>query len=96
MAVPAATPVTTPEAFTVAMPVLRLLHTPDGVASARAVVLFTHTLRAPVMGEDAGSGFTVTVIVLRVALQLFELLMITDTLSPLASVLFVYVDEAPF
>ncbi len=58
--VPPETPVATPDPFMVATAVLLLLHTPPGVTSAKAVVLLTHTLKVPVMGETTGNGFTVT------------------------------------
>ena len=49
-AVPAATPVTTPVAeFTVAIPVLPLLHVPPLVALLNVVVLPTHTVAVPVV-----------------------------------------------
>ena len=56
VAVPADTPVTSPVADTVAVPVL--LHVPLPVASVSAVVDPAHTLKVPVMA--AGVGFTVT------------------------------------
>ena len=46
MAVPAATPLTTPAEETVAIPVALLLHVPPVVASARAVVLPEQKLTA--------------------------------------------------
>ena len=57
--VPAVAPVTTPVPVPiVATAVLLLLHTPNGVVLARAVVALIHTLVVPVM--DAGNGLTVT------------------------------------
>lgn len=62
VAVPAATPVTTPLLETVAIPVAELLHTPEGVASVNAVVLPTHTVLVPPIDAGvAGSELTVTV-----------------------------------
>ena len=59
LTVPAATPVTTPVLFTVAVAVLALLHEPPVVVHARVVVVPGHTLAVPVM--VAGVWFTVTV-----------------------------------
>jgi hypothetical protein len=60
-AVPALTPVTTPpEAVTVAVPVLPLLHAPPPDASLRSVVRPMQMLAVPVMGS--GTGFTVSVL----------------------------------
>ena len=60
---PAATPVTTPvPLLTVANDVLLLLQVPSGVASLSAVVKPAHTLVVPVIA--AGSGFTVTTLVM--------------------------------
>jgi hypothetical protein len=50
VALPAALPVTVPEASTDATVVLELLHAPPGVALNRAVVPVAHTLNVPVMG----------------------------------------------
>jgi hypothetical protein len=58
--VPAATPVTTPEADTVAREVLLEDHVPPEVASERAVVDPTHTVLVPVMPATVGRAFTVT------------------------------------
>ena len=41
------------------MAVLLLLHTPDGVESARGVVNPLQTVIVPVMGATTGSGLTV-------------------------------------
>ena len=62
MAVPAETPVTTLEEFTVAMALLLLLHVPLVVPSPRVVVDPAHTVVVPVMAN--GIGFTVIVNVL--------------------------------
>ena len=58
--VPKDKPITTPEAFIVATVVLLLLHEPLGVASANVVVLFSHTLVAPVIGATINAVFTST------------------------------------
>jgi len=58
---PETTPVTTPEEFTVAVPVLLLLHVPPVVVSPKAVVAPWHTFVMPVI--DAGTGLTVTMVV---------------------------------
>src|SRR5437868_1617090 len=60
VAVPAAAPVTTPEIPTGATAVALLLHEPLGVASLSDVVLPSHTVVAPMIGERA---LTVTVTV---------------------------------
>lgn len=54
---PAAIPVTTPLASTVATAVLLLTHVPPGVALFSTVIAPSHTFIRPVMGE--GSGLTV-------------------------------------
>ena len=62
LAVPAATPVTTPvPLITLAIPALLLLHVPLVVISVRLVVAFTHRLAVPVMGDGVGVKFTVLV-----------------------------------
>ena len=58
VAVPAATPVTTPDAVTVATPVLLLVHVPPAVASVSGVVNPTQTDNVPVIA--GGKGLTVT------------------------------------
>ena len=64
VAVPAATPVTTPLLETVAIPVAELLQTPDGVASVNAVVLPTQTVLVPPIDAGvAGSGLIVNAFV---------------------------------
>ena len=55
--------VTTPVALTVATAGVALLHTPDAVALARAVVEPTQTLAVPVMLATTGRALTVTVAV---------------------------------
>jgi len=47
--VPAETPVTTPDASTVAFAVLLLLHVPPATLLAKVVVLPEHTLAVPVI-----------------------------------------------
>ena len=53
---PAPTPVTTPEAFTVAMDGVTLLHTPPVVTSDNDVVLPAATERVPVIAEGAAGA----------------------------------------
>ena len=57
-AVPAATPLTTPPVPTVAIPVLVLLHVPDGVPLESIVVVAGQRVSIPVLA--AGVVFTVT------------------------------------
>ena len=52
--VPAATPVTIPVLFTVAIAVLLLLHTPPAVALLNVVVEPTQALVVPVIGLTVG------------------------------------------
>jgi hypothetical protein len=59
VAEPAVTPVTTPEAFTVALALL-LLQTPPEVVFDNCVVVPATTLVLPVIAETAGFVFTVT------------------------------------
>jgi len=61
VAVPAATPPTTPLEFTVATAALLLLHTPPDVASLSVVVRPEQTVSVPVM--DAGVGVSTTAVV---------------------------------
>ncbi len=61
IAVPVATPVTTPEADTVAIAGTVLLHMPPGVALDNVSEPPTQTLPLPVMGD--GPAFTVTTMV---------------------------------
>lgn len=64
VAVPGATPVTTPVVkSTVAVPVALLTQVPPADASASVVVRPTHTVVVPVI--SAGSGLTVTTSVLK-------------------------------
>ena len=60
-AVPEAMPDTTPALLIVATEVLPLIQMPAGVASLRVVVAPVQSVVEPVMG--AGSGFTVTTVV---------------------------------
>jgi hypothetical protein len=60
--VPAATPVTTPEALTVATAVLEEDHVPPAVTSARVVVDPAQTVVVPVIAATTGSALTVTVV----------------------------------
>ena len=70
VAVPPLTPVSTPLADTVAMPVAPLLHAPDGAASVSAVVTVGHTVNVPVIVPALGDGFTVTTAVAAAVPQL--------------------------
>ena len=68
---PAATPLTTPDVLTVAVPVLLLAHTPPVVASLSVVVALTHTVAVPVMVPADGAALTVTTCVVVAEPQLF-------------------------
>lgn len=59
--VPPDTPVTRPEASTVAIPEFELNQTPPVVTSASCVVDPSHTVAVPVIEATTGSGLTVTV-----------------------------------
>ena len=61
VAVPVATPETTPAADMVAIDVPALLHTPPAAASFSAVVPPAYTFAVPVIGPGLGGAFTVTV-----------------------------------
>jgi len=63
VAVPAVIPLTTPDAFMVAMAVAALVHMPPGVASASEVVAAGHTVAVPVIVPATGRGLTVAIIV---------------------------------
>jgi hypothetical protein len=94
--VPAETPVTTPELFTVATPVEADIQ--GVVASAvaeplNAVVAPTQTLKVPVI---VGKAFTVLIIPELVAVQPDALVTITSTTCPLVKLAVVYVVDAPF
>lgn len=84
IAVPALTPVTRPEAFTVAFRVLLLVHTPPPVASLSPSVADWHTGALPVIA--AGAVFTVTtVVVLQPPLIVYVMVVVpadTDTTLP--------------
>jgi hypothetical protein len=69
--VPAVTPVTTPEADTVATAVLLDVQVPPVVADANCVVNPEQTIFAPVIAATVGNAFTVTTAV-AVFVQLFE------------------------
>lgn len=58
VALPVATPDTTPLPFTVAIPVLPLLHVPGVMLPVNVVVALGQTVVVP---EMAGNGFTVNV-----------------------------------
>jgi hypothetical protein len=60
---PAATPVTTPEALTVATAVLLEDQAPPVVASLKVVVEPTQTLVVPVIAATTGSALTITPVV---------------------------------
>jgi hypothetical protein len=60
VAVPAATPVTTPEVDTIATEVLLEDHVPPMVASPKVVVDPAQTEVVPVMAATVGSALTVT------------------------------------
>ena len=70
VAVPAVTPVTTPEVPIVATPVGILLHAPPPAASVSAVVAVAHTIGVPVMIPAEGMAITVTTVVAAVVPQL--------------------------
>ena len=60
--VPAAIPVTTPVALTVAVAGVKLLHTPPVVASVNVVVFPTQTvLVPPIAAGEVGAAISVTV-----------------------------------
>jgi hypothetical protein len=61
--VPADMPVTLPVLSIVAIAVLLLAHTPDGVVLDKVVAAPTQIEFAPVMASTTGSGLTVTVVV---------------------------------
>ena len=63
VAVPAATPVTTPVEDTVATAGLDDVHAPPAVAEANCVVEPAHTVVAPVIAATVGFTFTVIVAV---------------------------------
>lgn len=64
VAVPAATPVTRPEAETVATLVLEEVQVPPVVALFKVVVPPAHTVAVPVIGGTTGAAVTVTVVLL--------------------------------
>jgi hypothetical protein len=60
LAVPIATPDTTPVDETDAIPEALLAHTPPGVRSVSAVVVPVHNTDDPEMGATTGSAMTLT------------------------------------
>jgi hypothetical protein len=72
--VPAATPVTSPEALTVATAVLLEDQVPPGVASFSEDVDPVQTLLVPAMAATMGNAFTVTV---AVAVDIHPLALVT-------------------
>ena len=60
VAVPCATPLTSPDEFTAAITVEDEFHTPPVTASASAVAEPTHTVPVPVILPATGSELTVT------------------------------------
>jgi hypothetical protein len=59
---PAATPVTTPRALTVAVAVFAVDHTPPVVAFAKVVVAPSHKVVVPVIASTEGALLIVTVV----------------------------------
>ena len=59
-AMPCAIPVTTPEAFTVAIAVASLLHTPPVAPAVKVITDPTQTVAAPGIAPALGSGLIVT------------------------------------
>jgi hypothetical protein len=74
---PAATPVTTPVADTVATVASDDVHVPPVVADANCVVKPEHTFVAPVIAATVGNGFTVTAVAVDVAEHPLALLTVT-------------------
>ena len=70
VAEPAATPVTSPELFTVNIDVLLLLHEPPVTVFDINATEVTHTPSGPVMVPALGIGLTVTIFVEVLAPQL--------------------------
>ena len=64
MAFPPATPVTTPEELTVAIPGFTLLQTPEGVVLERVTEFNAHIVSEPVIAFTIGNGLTVIVMLL--------------------------------
>ena len=69
LAVPAALPLTTPEALTEAIVAADELHTPPVVVLVIVMLAPSQTAVAPVIAATTGSGFTVTALVTGVAPQ---------------------------
>ena len=64
VALPPETPVTTPEEFTVAILVFKLLQTPEGVVFESVTEFNAHIVSEPVIVFTIGNGLTVMVITL--------------------------------
>jgi len=60
---PAATPVTTPEALTVAIATSAMLHEPAGVASSSEIVKPWQTDENPLMGSMGAAAVTLTMVI---------------------------------
>jgi hypothetical protein len=60
-AVPAATPLTTPRLFTLAVPAALLLHIPPALVLPKAVADPIHTFSEPLIGAGNGLTFTTAV-----------------------------------
>jgi len=71
VAEPVATPVTSPDVLTVAMPVASLLHVPPTVASVYVELAPTHIGLVPLIEATVGKPLTVTAVVTEVVPQLF-------------------------
>jgi hypothetical protein len=72
VALPVATPNTTPVLDTEAIEVLLLVHTPPASVSLKVVVPPVQTVEAPVIRPAPGNGLTVTVAVALRAPQVLE------------------------
>ena len=68
--VPVATPVTLPEASTVATPVVTELQVPPVAASVKDVTEPAHTVEVPAILPEFGMGLTVTIVVATAVPQL--------------------------
>jgi len=80
VAVPAATPVTTPEALTVAVARGRILHVPPAGVSPRLVVEPTHTVVVPVIA--VGVAFTVTGVVTKQPVGSAKVILVVPAATP--------------
>jgi hypothetical protein len=63
VAMPDDVPLTTPNAFTDAVPDALLLHAPPAVASESVILLPWHTAEGPLMAAGSGLTFTGSVVV---------------------------------